>query len=90
MSHESHPQNLAGNLGGFLNRFGNLHAAAFAAASRVNLRFNDYSASPGVKKILCRDLGLLAGLSHFPTRHRDTILFQDSFGLIFMNLHINS
>ena len=36
-----HAEHLGGELAGFFGRLGDLHAAAFAAASSVNLRFHD-------------------------------------------------
>ena len=49
MRYQLHAQHLGRKFAGFVHRLGNFHAAAFTAASGVNLRFDHNSARPGVE-----------------------------------------
>ena len=68
---------------GFGVVFGDFDAAAFAAAARVNLRF-DYDAAA---EFLRSRLGFGDGIRHLPAGHGDIVFGQNRFGLILVNFH---
>ena len=84
MCDEVHAQHLRSNLARFVGTARQLHAAAFAAAARVNLRFHHhYFAAQFLRSVI----RLLRRARHNATRHRHAILSQKFFSLILMNLH---
>ena len=81
---ELHAQNLAGQLLDLVKRFGNLDAAALAAATRVDLGLhNPYRAA----ELLRRFDRFLHCKRRDATRHRHTELTQDLLALVFVDLH---
>jgi hypothetical protein len=62
---------------------GYLDAAAFAAAARMNLRFDDHAAAD----FLRRRFRLIHRERNFAPRHRDSVFGQDRLGLILVNFH---
>ena len=84
---EGHAHDLAGEIGGFVGRFREFYAAAFAAASRVNLRFHDYDLG-------AQAFGYCAGfvffVHYFAARDRNAKFRKDGFGLVFVDLHAGS
>jgi hypothetical protein len=78
---------MAGEIGGFVSRTGELNATGFAAATCVNLRFDD--ADVGFEA-----LGGFAcfffGEGNFTAGSGDAVAREDRFGLVFVNLHLVS
>ena len=84
---QRHAENLPGQLAGFLGGLGNLDAAALAAASGVNLRFDDRATGTARQQLLGNRLRLFRRRSHFSLRHGDAILPQNRLALILVNFH---
>ena len=78
MRHQRHAQDFARQLGGFLDRLGDLHAAALAAPAGMDLGLDHNARGAGVEKLLGCGFRRFRGLGHFSARHRDAILLQDS------------
>ena len=76
MRHQSHPKNFGGQFDSFPYRLRDLHAPALATSPGMDLGFDHNSTRTCVKQSLCSGFRLLAGFSHFATRHRNTILFR--------------
>ena len=83
-----HAQHLGCELGGFFRRFGELDAAALAAASGVNLRFDHDAGRALLKQRTRRVERLIARLNHLAARHRHSILSQNGFSLVLVNFHV--
>ncbi len=85
MSDELHAEDGLRVLLGVLASLRNLHAAALAAASSVNLRL-DHNARRAFRKQLARHVvGFFEGVGYFALRHGDAVLRQDFFRLILVN-----
>ncbi len=80
---------MAGEIGGFVGGASQLHAPRFAAASGVDLCFNDddIDVRPQAVRGLAR---FFPGKSDFAARSVHAIARQDRLGLVFMNLHRGS
>src|SRR5207237_3048302 len=63
--------------------FGNLHAAAFAAAARMDLGLHHHAAADFFRRRF--RLGDIE--SHLAARHGNVVFGQDSLGLILVNFH---
>ena len=83
MRDQRHTENLLGKLNSFGRVLADFHAAALTPASGMNLRFDDYTST----QFLRRSLGFFDGECHLSPGHRDTVLGQNSLGLVFMNFH---
>ena len=89
--HQRLAQQIAGDFGGFVGRFHQLHAVllrsfdrAFAAAAGVNLRFHHGDRSAQIAKRLGR---FLRRARHEALGHRDARFSQNCLGLKFVNFH---
>ena len=81
---QRHAQDLVGHLLHFLQGGGNLDAPAFAPASGVDLGLDHKRAfGQGFRHLP----GFPGGRSHVALGHRHVKLFQQIFGLIFVNFH---
>ena len=87
MRDEHHAEHLGRDLFCFLGRFGELYAAAFAAAAGVDLRFDDDDVGA---KLACRRFGLFGCARDDAARNGNAVLFQNGFTLIFVNFHIEN
>ena len=65
-------------------RFGNLDTARLATAARMDLRLDHRYRS---RQLLCCGDGFLNAEGREAFRHSHTVLFQDLFALIFMDVH---
>ena len=81
---EGHADHLARKRLGFVPRLGELHAAALAAAARVDLRLDDDRAAT-------KAAGDLAGFDrrerHLSSRHGNPVTREDRFRLVFVYSH---
>jgi hypothetical protein len=84
VGYKGHPKNAGCELFNFSRVFGQLNAAAFAAAAGVDLRFYHNRESPQFRP---DPLGFLNAEGRFPSRDRDSKLLEQFFGLILMNFH---
>jgi len=84
VSHQLHAQNLLGQLLHVLDGLGNLHAAALAAATSVDLGLHH---PHGSTQLLGCFNSLLHGKRRNATGNGHTKLAQDFLALVFMNLH---
>ncbi len=82
-----HPEDLARQLAGFFRRLGDLHAAALAAASGMDLRLDDNAGRTLVEQGLGRGLSFFAAFDHVPARHRYPVLRQDGLSLVLVYFH---
>ncbi len=84
MGDQLHAENLAGQRLQFVQRAGQFHTAAFAAAARVNLRLDDpdlaAQALRRIERFLHRESGIAA-------RHRNAEVAQQLLALVFVDLH---
>jgi hypothetical protein len=79
-----HAENLRCDFFRLFRRFGELHAAPFAAAAGVNLRLHhDDIGSQFFRRTLC----LVRRVRNYPARDRDSEFLQEFLSLIFMNFH---
>ena len=86
MGDESHADDLAGGLLGLVGRMGKLYAAAFAAASGVDLRLDDDRAAE-----FFGDLARLGGrLGDSAVRDGNAEFLEDFLRLIFMDFHVTA
>jgi arylsulfatase A-like enzyme len=81
---ELHAQDVAGARLDLVDRLGHLHAAALAAAARMDLRLDHPHRAT---ELLCRLDGLLHRESRNAARDRHAKLAQDFLGLVFVNFH---
>ncbi len=88
MRDQLHAQHLVGEIGSFFRRLGDLHAAAFAAASGMNLRFHDDAGGAIAEQSARRVMRLFAALHHLSSRHGNAVLRQDGLSLVLMYFHI--
>ena len=84
MRDQRHPENLLAPARGFRGVFGDLDAAAFPAAARVDLRFHNDAAAD----VLRSRLGFGDGERHLPARHGDFVFGQNRLGLILVDFHL--
>ena len=84
MRHQRHSEHLFSDFGGFISIFGDLDAAAFAAAAGVDLCFHDHTAADFLR---CR-FRFFYRVGDFTTRHRNLIFGKDGLPLILVNFHI--
>ncbi len=87
MRDQLHAQHLAGEIGGLVHRLGDLHAAAFAAASGVDLRLHHDSGCAGTQQLFGDRFGFLARAGHRSARNCHTIFLENCFCLVLMNFH---
>ena len=78
-----HAHHFAEDLARLLRRFGELHAAALAAAAGVDLRLDDDAAA----ELLRRQARLLGVVDDDAARRRHAVAAQDFLGLIFVDFH---
>ena len=83
---EGHADHLARERLGFVPRLGELHAAALAAAARVDLRLDDDQAAAKAAGDLAR---FDRRERHFPARHGNAVTREDRFGLVLVNSHLS-
>ena len=79
-----HAEDLFGQGCGFIRRFRELHAAGFAAAAGVNLRFHDDNLGSQALRHRAR---VVRFENHFAARHGHAEFREDRLGLVFVNLH---
>ena len=89
MSDQLHPEHVAGKIGGFVGRARQLDAAAFAAATGMDLRFDDYDRGMRPKAV-GRLARFILGEDNFAAGSSNAIAGEDRFGLVFVNLHRGS
>jgi hypothetical protein len=82
--HQLHAQNVAGTRLDVLQRLGHLHAAALAAATRVNLRLHDPHRAA---QLLGGRHRLINRERRYASRHRHVELAQNFLALVFVDLH---
>ena len=85
--HQLHAENVFGVLLGIFAGPGDLYAAAFAAASGVNLRLHHYAARAFGKQLARHVVRLFQRVGHFALGHGNAVLRQDLFCLILVNFH---
>ena len=83
-----HAQYLGGELAGLIDRLGHLHAAAFAAASGMNLRFDNDSGRARVEQLAGRVQGIFAVLHHLSPRNGHSILRKNGLSLVLVYFHV--
>ena len=86
MRHQRHAEDVFGESVSLLARPGHFHAAAFSAASGMNLGFDDDARGALGKQFACHHAGFLQRVGHFAPGHGYAVFCQDFFCLIFMNL----
>ena len=79
-----HAEHVRSDFGGFVGRMRELHAARFAAAAGVNLRFHDDDVGLEPLRAFAR---FFLGEGDFAARSGDAVAREDSFGLVLVNLH---
>ena len=84
VGHQRHAEHIVGELAHLLDRFGELDAAAFAAAACVNLRFDHPERTA---QLLGRGLGFFGRVRDLAAQHADAVLLKERFRLIFVNIH---
>ena len=84
MRDQSHAQNFGGVFFRFFRAFGQLDPAAFATASRMDLRFHHHHGGAQFFSGVFRFRGVIHQDS---VGHGNVIFRKDFFGLIFMNFH---
>ncbi len=84
MRDQFHAEHLLRDLACFVGDLGKLDAAAFAAAARVNLRFDDDDIRA---EFLCCCLRFFGRARHNAARNRHAIFLEKCFALIFVNFH---
>ena len=72
---------------GFFAGLRHLDAAAFAAASGVNLRLDDHARGAFGKQLAGHVIGFFQGVGHFAFGHGYTVLREDFLCLIFVDFH---
>ncbi len=78
------PEQRGGDFGGPVRRMCQLYSAGFAASAGMNLRFDDdYIGLEAVRTFA----GFFLGKGDFATRGGDAVACEDSFSLVFVNLH---
>jgi hypothetical protein len=82
--HQLHAQDLLGQTTHVVQALGDLHAAALAAATRVDLRLHDPHRAA---QLLCGFHRLLHRERRVAARHRHVELAQDFLALVFVDLH---
>ncbi len=84
MRHQAHAQNLGSAIAHLINTPRELDSASFPTASGVDLRLDDpYRAADR----LCGPDGFVDVECHLANGDGHIVLFQNLFGLVFMNLH---
>src|ERR1700733_10724384 len=83
-SDEIHAEHGAGDFGGFVGRMRELYAAGFAAATGMDLRFDDHDRSA---QALGGGAGFFLAEGDFAAWSGDAIASENRFRLIFVNLH---
>jgi hypothetical protein len=83
-SDQLHAENLAGEIGSFVGRTGQLHASRFAAAAGMDLRFDDGDVG---LQALGRFARFFLGEGDFAAGSGYAIPRQNRFRLVLMNLH---
>ena len=73
MRDQGHAEDLPRDGGGFRGVLRHFHAAAFAAAARVNLRFHHDAAA----EFLRSRFGFGDGIRHLPAGHGDIVFGQN-------------
>ena len=84
MRDELHSEYLGSDLLCFFGRFGELYAAAFAAAAGVDLGLNDDDVGA---EFACCGLGLFRCPRDDAARNGNAVFFENCLALIFVNLH---
>ena len=87
VSHQLHSQDGLGCIFSGRQVAHHLHAAAFAAASGVNLRLDHDARSAAAQQQSSRIRGLRQRVCYLTPGHGHTVLRQDRLCLIFMNFH---
>src|SRR4051794_17354687 len=90
MRDQLHAQHFFRDLAGFVDRLGDLNAATFAAASGMDLSFNDDARRSRRHKVLSGAFGFLARGDHLAAWHSHTELRQDCFRLVLVDFHYRS
>ncbi|MDT4839293.1 hypothetical protein FQZ97_730790 [compost metagenome] len=85
MRDQLHAQDFRGQLADVVQRARQLHAAALAAAARVDLRLDDPNRST---QLFSGSHGLVDGKSGDPARHGDAKLLQQFLALILVDFHV--
>jgi hypothetical protein len=84
MRDERHANHIARDALGFIGRPGELDPAALPPASRMNLRLHHNDAPAETMG----DLASFGGVGrHLAVRDRNTVAFEDGFGLILVDFH---
>src|SRR5262249_31583478 len=83
MGDQLHAQDPAREIFSLFRSPGQLYSAAFAASTRMYLRFDD----DGKTEFLDHGAGFLGGSNDLSARNFHSIFGQQSFGLILMNFH---
>ncbi len=86
--HQLHAQDVLDVQFGVFARLGHLDAAAFAAASGVNLRFHHHAACAFGKQFAGHCCRFFRRVGHFALGHGNAVLRQDFFRLILVNFHL--
>ena len=84
MGHQGHAEHVVGELTHLLDRFRELDAAAFAAATGVDLRLHHPKRAT---KLPGCGLCFLRRVSDLTAQHVDAIFLEQTFGLVLMNVH---
>src|ERR1044072_7093699 len=87
MRDECHSEHLPRNLSRFVSTAGELHAAALAASTGMNLRLHHNNIAA---QLFCRLVSLFRRARHDAARHRHTISLQQFFTLVLMNFHASA
>ncbi len=88
MRDELHAEDVLGMQFGVFAGSGHFYAAAFAAASSMNLRLDHNAVCTLGKELAGYSRGFFQGVGHFAPGHGNTVFGQDFFRLILVNLHV--
>src|SRR5690349_21170565 len=88
MRDERHPQDLRSQFTGLVDRLCDFDAAAFPAASRMDLRFDHNPAGARVEQALGNRNRFVAGRRHLAARHGNSKFLENGLALVLMNFHM--